>query len=470
MAKNLGLGKLTVYYTVGNLSSKVIRFALFFVYTYFLTKEEIGFFDIVNNAVTLLTPILALQVYDAVLRWTISDTSPEGLKNIASSSILILIVNILFFSLVYFIVLHFVALKYSMLIYFLVIAQAFYPVILQFARGVGRNKVYVASGVLNTVILAGATIIALACFKLKVEGLFVANIAAVIATILFIYIKLNFNQYLHFGSYTKKTVREMLLYSTPLIPNSLSWWAISAADRFIILYYLGLSANGMFAIAVKFPSILIMVHTIFNMAWQEKAIRTYESEDRDSYYTSILDKYATLVFSLAVLAISITKPTLKYFVQSSYYDTWKLVPCMYLAVGFQALSSFYGSGYLSSKDTKGALFTTIFGVVTSVGLNVLLIPMIGLLSPSIAFLAGFFVMFIVRVFQTRKYFSIVFPVKKVVALIFFSIICSVIGFSENKILLFGNIIFASAICYFFNREMLWQVWGKIKGKRKVSLN
>jgi len=204
----------------------------------------------------------------------------------------------------------------------------------------------------------------------------------------------------------------MLMYSLPLIPNTLSWWAISTADRYIILAYLGISYNGLFAVATKFPSMILMIHSIFNMAWQEKAIRTYHSAQRDSYYSSVLDKYFTFFFCIIIIAIAATKPLFKITIQKSYYDAWKLMPLMYMAIGFQALGSFYGSGYLSSKDTKGALSTTVFGVVVSICSNFILIPWLGLIGSSISFLAGFFIMFIARIFQTKKIFSYSFSVKK----------------------------------------------------------
>jgi len=80
MAKDLSLQKLTIYYTIGNLTSRVIKFALFFLYTFFLTKADLGFFDIVTNTITLVTPILAFQLYDAMLRWGIAHTQEQDIK------------------------------------------------------------------------------------------------------------------------------------------------------------------------------------------------------------------------------------------------------------------------------------------------------------------------------------------------------------------------------------------------------
>ncbi|MEX6631878.1 polysaccharide biosynthesis C-terminal domain-containing protein, partial [Providencia rettgeri] len=82
------------------------------------------------------------------------------------------------------------------------------------------------------------------------------------------------------------------------------------------------------------------------------------------------------------------KPLLKVAVESSYYEAWKFMPILYLGVGFQALSNFFGSGYLSSKNTKGALTTTVYGAIITLVLSCLLVPVAGLFGASIATLVG----------------------------------------------------------------------------------
>lgn len=58
-------------------------------------------------------------------------------------------------------------------------------------------------------------------------------------------------------------MKEMLKYSIPLIPNAFMWWIISASNRFFILYFVGVEANGLFAVANKIPSFLSILYAIF---------------------------------------------------------------------------------------------------------------------------------------------------------------------------------------------------------------
>ena len=80
-----------------------------------------------------------------------------------------------------------------------------------------------------------------------------------------------------------KTLKVMLKYSIPLIPNALMWWIMDASDKLIITFYLGVGATGVFAIAKKLPTLIDTFHSIFNQAWQISAIQENDSSNvRDS--------------------------------------------------------------------------------------------------------------------------------------------------------------------------------------------
>jgi len=462
MAKDLSLSRLTILYVVGNLASKVIGFALFFVYTYYISKENIGYFDLIMTTVSWITPIVSLQIYDAVLRWSINNKDEETIKKVLTGSMAIVTCMAALFSILYLVAIRFLNVQHHGLIYLVILLQSLYPVLLQFARGIGKNGVFVLSGILFSLFYTVITLVVLIVFKLQIDGLLLANIAATLLTILFIIIRLKIYKLIDFKALDIKLIKNLISFSVPLIPNTLSWWVIATVDRFIILYYLGAAFNGMFAIAIKFPTILLMFSSFFNMAWQEKAIRTYEHDNRDNYYSEVFKKYFSLLFGLVVVLISLSKPMFKYVVQSSFYDAWKLTPFLYLAVGFQALSSFYGTGYLSSKDTKGAFTTTVYGAVITIVSNFVLIPKIGLLGASISIFLGYFTMFLARVLQTKKYFLVKLPYKQMLILLLSVALVSGLAFSNNPYFIAANIIIAVSIFIGTNMELIGQYKEKIR--------
>jgi O-antigen/teichoic acid export membrane protein len=72
------------YYAVGTFGSKVIYFLLVPFYSFFLSKSELGFYDLILASLTILTPIITIQVSDAVYR-ELHDPKKQSLKSANAS-------------------------------------------------------------------------------------------------------------------------------------------------------------------------------------------------------------------------------------------------------------------------------------------------------------------------------------------------------------------------------------------------
>lgn len=463
--KSGSLFKLTVLYSIGNLSSKVISFVLVFFTTFYLSKENVGEFDLILITISLLSPFVTLQLTDSALRWLLDSDSEEISKKVFSTiSFILVISNFLFLGLIV-VYDYFFTLNYLILLCVLLFTQSFYLFFLQCVRGLKKNKMYVAIGLINTFIYVSLAILSLAVFKLKVEGLLYANILATIITSVLLLIsgrlyKLWSNKNISFGF-----AKILLKYSIPLIPNSLSWWAISSANRYIILLYLGVAANGIFAIAYKLPTILLMFVNIFYLAWQEKSILTYVREDRDEYYTIILKKYIRILFSISILIVATNKIALSYIVSKEFFEAWQYTPLLLLSIILSSIAGFYGTGYLSAKKTRGALTSSLFGGIATVGLSFLLIPSFGLFGASFAIAFGYLVLLIIRIIHMKNIFSIVFPYKLIFKLLLILILVSILNYGDIYIL-FLNVLLGLLIVAILNRNELKYIITLIQNKIK----
>ncbi|MEI1279669.1 polysaccharide biosynthesis C-terminal domain-containing protein [Leptospira venezuelensis] len=455
MGNNLSLSKLTLIYGVANIFSKGLTFVIFFVFTFFLKKEEIGAFDLILTSSTLLVPLISLQLYDGILRWCLNEAhdSSEVSKVISGATIAVSL-NVLIFSVAYWILALIIEIPFSLLIYLFLICQVFYTIVLQFARSRSLNFVYALSGVIysGAFTLGALLVISISDFGLK--GIIFANLFSSFLTLLFLTYKTQFISYFSFRVFDPSLLRSMLRYTVPLIPNQVSWWAISESNRYMILYFLGIAANGLFAIAMKFPNILLILHLIFNQAWQEKVIRLYGMEGSRAYFDNVIDKYLKLLLGLTALAIGFSKLLLPFIVNQSYFEVGQYLPVFYYAVCFQALGSFYGGGYLAAKKTTGAFYTTVIGALVNITLNLILIPYLGLLGCAISLLVGNIVLFVARYFHSRSFFEITFPIKSLFVNLVFIIlfgICSISGMFWVQLLnAFGCVVYFT----YLNRKMI----------------
>ena len=78
------------------------------------------------------------------------------------------------------------------------------------------------------------------------------------------------------------------------------------------------------------------------------------------------------------------------------------IPFYYLGAVFQAFCSFYGVGYLRSKNTKGAFSSSIYGAIINAAINIGTIKLIGLHAAAVSTFVSFFAMWIIREKQNRS--------------------------------------------------------------------
>lgn len=450
----MSLTNTTMLYVIGNLASKMISFVLVFFTTYYLTKEDLGIYDIILTTSALVSPLIYMQMTDAVLRWLLIDSSNSNTSKIFTNIFCIIIANALIFSILYWIVIRFIEIPSRGIVYCLLLSSTILPLLQIFSRGNGKNTLFAGSSVVYSLIYTIFTVQLVVVYKLRVDGILYANIAANIITFIFIYISgkyyANFDiKYFDFGF-----CKELIIFSLPLIPNALAWWLFSSANRYIVLYFLGLEVNGIWSISYKIPTILSIFTGIFFMAWQEKAIKAYNDPERDKYYTNILKTYVSLSLGIIMVLTAASKPMMYLLVEKSFWISWKYTVFLMLATFFQSLALFYGVGYYCEKETRHILYTTLIGSLSTIVFSAILVPFLQLYGAGIATLLGFLVMFLIRQKQTQNYFTINYPLRTTFYMFTCILICYFVSFIDSTLVQIINNITAIFIGFYINRKFL----------------
>src|SRR5690606_32563819 len=111
-------------------------------------------------------------------------------------------------------------------------------------------------------------ILFLIVFNLGINSLYFSAIIAYGISCVLILRKIHLASYLKSKTIDRVLIREMIKYSLPLVPNTISWWLINSANKYLILMFLGIQENGIFAMSNRFPVILVMINQVFTLAWQ----------------------------------------------------------------------------------------------------------------------------------------------------------------------------------------------------------
>ena len=73
--------------------------------------------------------------------------------------------------------------------------------------------------------------------------------------------------------------------------------------------------------------------------------------------------YMKLACCAVAVLIPLSKIIILFFMNKSYESSYQYLGILYLGSLFSSFAGFYGTGYISAKDTKNAMKTTIVGAV-----------------------------------------------------------------------------------------------------------
>lgn len=461
MSKEKQLIRNTIIYAIGNLGSKLLTFLLLPIYTAYLLESEYGAFDLIVNTVSLILPIITFQITDGIYRFILGEKDDNNVKRYISNGSIVIFINTIVFTIIYIICSIIFNFNNKILIFIYTISTIFYTLWSQILRGLKRNIEYAIAGIIVTIITLSLNILLIVKFRAGINGLMISYIFANLVAIIYLEAKGKILRFIDFKNINKNTVKVLCTYSIPLIPNVISWWIMNVSDRYMITYFLGSAFNGLYAIANKFSSIIVIINSFFSLAWQESAILEYDSKDRDEYYTRMFNSYMIIQFTGMLVLISLTKLGFVFLIKGNYYQGYTIVPILYMASIFSAFSVFYGTGYLSANDTRGSFYTTIIGAVINVIINLFTLPTLGIEGAAVSTLISYFVVWIIRVAQTKKYFCIKINKKDFSILLSLNIVFCFLYYIDNFIVSIIMILLGTIIFIFYNKSIVQKISKKI---------
>ena len=409
MGKYNKLAKNTGVFFIANFGSKVLTFLLVRFYTELLSPTEYGIIDLLNTTASLAFPLVTLCITEAVLRFSIDDIDNRG--KILTNGVLVAVIGNLAFVLTAPIFLHIDNFADNVVwLYLLTLTNSLFTVFAHFSRGIGKSKLFAASGLVHTALQIGLNILFLLFFRWGITGYFIAAVLANVLSGVFVFAVGHLFSYIIF-KLDRKYLRTMIIYALPLIPNSVFWWIMQSSDRYVITYMLGSEANGLYAVANKIPTIISTISSIFFQAWQISSVEEVNSKDKTIFYSRVFSVLSALLTCATSFLLVILQPLYRVLTEESYYIGWVATPFLLFAMVFSCYSSFLGTNYVAMKKTTGVFLTTVGGAVINIVLNIFLTRPFGIIGTAVATAVGFFITWGARVFGTRRFVRIRYPLR-----------------------------------------------------------
>jgi O-antigen/teichoic acid export membrane protein len=201
-------------------------------------------------------------------------------------------------------------------------------------------------------------------------------------------------------------VKDYLQTGLPLMPTGLFAWMLLAADRFVLGYFHGPDAVGIYSLAYKFPMIfdLFFVTTVARV-YSPRILNMYrvkgyvEADKQNGHYLII---YLVLAGLAAVFTVAVLYFLYPFLVGVEFLESFQYIPFLLGAELFLGARNFSTYLLLYEGRTKGILVTYMVAAIVNILLNIGLIPSLAVMGAVISTVSSYALLFILNFIYKRQ--------------------------------------------------------------------
>lgn len=453
MKQEKELIKNTFIIAFGKFSTQIVSFLLVGLYTAKLTTQEYGNYDLIITIITFITPFITLTLEESMFRFLIDAKSQREERSIISQTVFTILTTLSIACLIIFLILQIIPIKLTNLFIPYVIAVVLMALMNALVRGLGKIKLYSLSNFILSVLTIALNVALILGTSLKVDGLLLSVIIANLVMVIFLAVRLHLKNYISPKLVNKKLMMDMLSYSIPLIPHSLSWTIINLSDRLIVTYFLGAGSNGIYAISNKFPTIINTVYNYFAIAWKESAAKALHNDESNKYYNKIYVSLRDLVYSATIVVIAVVPFIFSILINSSYAEAYLYIPILVFSVYFSNMASFYGGIFSAYKQTRIIGSTTVISAIINLVINFAFISIFGIYAAAFSTLISSVFLY---AYRKKKIYKIVDlkHSENMNITILTTLVVFLAYYSGNIIFKVGALLFSIAYAIMMNKDTL----------------
>ncbi len=441
-AKLLSLGRETAVYGLSTVLGRLLNFLLVPFYTNLLAPAEFGVIANVYAYIAFVVVVYGYGMEQAFMRF-VSDANEDDKQRMFSLPFFSLIgTSFLFSSMIHFFASDMATLididvsearivRYAAWILFFDTAA-----LIPFAsfRMAHRAKTFASLKLTNIVLSLLLNLLFLVIFRMKVEGVFLANLVASLVTCLLstwivrssITFRLSANLY-----------KDILRFGLPLMPAGLAGVALQVIDRPIIKALTNDATLGIYQANYRLGIFMMLIVGMFDYAWRPFFLNHANDVDARQLFAKVLTYLSVLLMSVFLLVSLFIEDVVRlhiggrYFIHPDYWAGLPIVPWILLAYVFTGLYTVFVPGVYLEKKTKYIPWNSGFGAALKVGLNYSLIPVLGLMGAAQASLWAYVAMALGMFIVSQKFYKIDFEWTKI-----FRVTVIAVGFYAISVLLY----------------------------------
>jgi O-antigen/teichoic acid export membrane protein len=256
-----------------------------------------------------------------------------------------------------------------------------------------------------------------------------------------------------------RNIKSYLAFGLPLLPATVSFWAISMGTRYFVKFYLGLEAVGIYSVCWSISNIFVLLYAPVTSVLLPDLSRVYDLRDINELRArfAVVCKY---FFAGGIVIVTIISAFARSFILFlSKEEFTEGVPVLIILVAASFIYSIFRLNTVLINVMKATAMLggiwVILGLL-SIALNIILIGKLGVEGASLACLLVFLMGLMVTVpitfrkFNLTRYFKLSWLIKPVSAALIIG--CAAVCLSSN---IYIDVLLIAPLAFILYWALLW---------------
>jgi O-antigen/teichoic acid export membrane protein len=399
-------------------SSLVAGFLALFtlpLYTRHLTRAELGYAETLLTAIILASIVLRFGVGEAFVRFYFDDENAERRDRLARRTVSFALVTTTLAALI--------AVAFAgplsvallrtrdatLMGYGILGLWAFTNLEIAYAllRVDERRRTYLTASVTNVVLTVALTVTLVVGFDAGARGYVLGNYAASTAVLIGLW-AFALRDRIALDLREPRTLGPLLRFGAPTVPADAAVFALNVVDRAWLLRANSPAAAGLYAVAVKLATVVIVAVRGFQYAWPPLAYSITDEDEARHLYALVTTAYV-IVAGLVVAGLTLLgRWVVRLLTSDAFFAAHEALPWVALGWALYGLFLVFVTIAGRAKVTTRTFPAAVVGLAVNVVALALLVGPLGPAGAGIALCAAYVAMLVVVHLLTRRLFVVPF--------------------------------------------------------------
>jgi len=271
----------------------------------------------------------------------------------------------------------------------LILVRAMWSILAGFLRVEGRTKAYNVWEVLIKAATIAVICLFLFAWERSVRAFFAGTILVEAAIAVAVSLYLFRRHLLHLRGIAPDFYWTVLVFGFPLVIYELASVILDSADRVLIQHYLGAQALGYYSAAHNISTyVQESLMNPVNLALVPLYMKLWVTEGRQETQTFI-SRALDIYLLVAVGMFTTSRDAVGILASRKFQEAYHLIPLLVVGLVVYSVHIFLTAGLIIHKKTHVMAKLVVYACLLNIGLNIMLLPRIGLQAAALATLLSY---------------------------------------------------------------------------------